>query len=224
MYLIRKTITKHIKLKSMKQNTLLTLGLIVILMACTTPTKLINVWVDPSLTAENIEPFKKVLVIAKIRDETSNRITEDKIVAKINIPALPSYGWLLPSDTNQTEVDKKLIEKGFDGIIAMRLTDVNETLNYQQGSGGYYGGGYYGGYYGGMPGGYYGYYSTPGYYTQDKTFYVETSIFSLKTNKLMWSGTTTTMNPTQLDQTLDQIIYAIRSKLKEQGLIKGDSK
>ncbi|MEZ5083144.1 MAG: hypothetical protein R2750_06820 [Bacteroidales bacterium] len=40
----------------------------------------------------------------------------------------------------------------------------------------------------------------------------------------MWSGTTTTMNPTQLDQALDQIIYAIRSKLKEQGLIKGDSK
>ncbi|MEZ5083145.1 MAG: hypothetical protein R2750_06825 [Bacteroidales bacterium] len=136
----------------MKQNVFLTLGLMILIVACTTPTKLINVWVDPSLTAENIEPFKKVLVIAKIRDETSNRITEDKIVAKINIPALPSYGWLLPSDTNQIEVDKILIEKGFDGIIAMRLTDVNETLNYQQGSGGYYGGGYYGGYYGGMPG------------------------------------------------------------------------
>lgn len=211
----------------MKQKVLLTLSLIAIIMACTTPTKLINVWVDPSLTAENIEPFKKVLVIAKIRDETSNRITEDKLVAKLNMPAYPSYGWLLPSDTNQIEVDKKLKEKGFDGIIAMRLTDVNETLNYQQGSGGYYAGGYggyYGGYYGGMPGGYYGHYSTPGYYTQDKTFYVETSIFSLTTGKLMWSGTTTTMNPTELDKTLDEIIYAIRSKLKEQGLIKNDSK
>lgn len=209
----------------MKQKVLLTLSLIAIIMACTTPTKLINVWVDPSLTAENIEPFKKVLVIAKIRDETSNRITEDKIVAKINIPALPSYGWLLPTDTNQIEVDKKLIEKGFDGIIAMRLTDVNETLNYQQGSGGYYAGGYggyYGGYYGGRPGGYYGYYSTPGYYTQDKTFYVETSIFSLTTGKLMWSGTTTTMNPTDLDKSLDEIIYAIRTEMKKQGLIKDE--
>lgn len=209
----------------MKQKVLLALSLIAIIMACTTPTKLINVWVDPALTAENIEPFKKVLVIARIRDEASNRITEDKIIAKINMPALPSYGWLLPSDTNQLAVDKKLQEKGFDGIISMRLTDVNETLNYQQGSGGYYGGGYggyYGGYYGGRPGGYYGYYSTPGYYTQDKTFYVETSIFSLITGKLMWSGTTTTMNPTELDKTLDDIIYAIRAEMKKQGLIKDE--
>ena len=199
---------------------LLFLSLIGSMFACSPSTKLVNVWMDPSLTSETLMPFEKVLVIARIKDETRNRIAEDKIVAKLNIPALPSYGWLIPSDTNQVAVDKKLKDNGFDGIIAMRLTDVNETLNYQQGSGGYYGGGYYGGYYGGRPGGYYGYYGSPGYYTQDKTFYVETSIFSLITGKLMWSGTTTTMNPTELDKTLDEIIYAIRTDMKKKGLLK----
>jgi len=201
---------------------LLYLILIGLMIACSPSTKLVNVWTDPSLTDETLKPFKKVLVIARIKDETQNRIAEDKLVAKLKVPALPSYAFLLPSDTNQAAVDAKLKEKGFDGLIAMRLTDVNETLNYQQGSGGYYGGygSYYGGYYGGRPGGYYGYYGTPGYYTQDKTFYVETSIFSLVTGKLMWSGTTTTMNPSQLDETLGDIIYSVRSDLKKKGLIK----
>lgn len=204
----------------MKLKNLIPLSVIGLIIGCSPSTKLVNTWVDPSLTAETLKPFKNVLVIARIKDETSNRVTEDKIVAKLKMPASPSYAFLLPSDTNQVAVDKKLKEKGFDGLIAMRLTDVNETLNYQQGTGGYYGGGYYGGYYGGRPGGYYGYYGSPGYYTQDRTFYVETSIFSLVTGKLMWSGTTATLNPTQLDQTLDEIIYSIRTDLTKRGLIK----
>jgi len=208
----------------MKLKAFVPLSLIVLMLACSPATKLVNTWVDPALTSETVKPFKNVLVIARIKDETSNRVAEDKIVAKLKMPASPSYAFLLPSDTNAVAVDKKLKEKGFDGLIAMRLTEVNETLNYQQGSGGYYGGGYYGGYYGGRPGGYYGYYGTPGYYTQDKTFYVETSIFSLEMGKMMWSGTTATMNPTQLDTTLDEIINAIRADLTKRGLIKEQPK
>lgn len=185
------------------------------MIACSPSTKLVNTWLDPSLTPETVQPFKNVLVIARIKDETSNRVAEDKIVANLKVPASPSYAFLLPSDTNTVAVDEKLKKAGFDGLIAMRLTDVNQTLNYQQGSGGYYGG-----YYGGRPGGYYGYYGTPGYYTEDRTFYVETSIFSLETGKLMWSGTTASLNPTQLDQTLDEIIYAIKTELTKKGLIK----
>jgi hypothetical protein len=203
----------------MKLKNFLYLSLIVLMFACTPATKLVNTWVDPSLTGETLKPFKNVLVIARIKDETSNRVAEDKIVAKLKMPASPSYAFLLPSDTNAISVDQKLKNAGFDGVIAMRLTDVNETLNYQQGSGTYYGG-HYGGYYGGRMGGYYGYYGSPGYYTQDKTFYVETSIFSLEAGKLLWSGTTATLNPTQLDKTLDEIIYSIRTDLIKKGLMK----
>lgn len=199
----------------MKFKKIILLSLVGLMIACSPSTKLVNSWMDPSVTPENLKPFTKVLVIARIKDEATNRITEDKIISKINTPAMPAYGWLLPSDTNQVMVDKKLMENGFDGLITMRLREVNETLNYTQGSGGYYGG-----YYGGRPGGYYGYYGSPGYYTQDRTFYVETSIFSLETGKLIWTGTTTTMNPTELDKTLDDIIYAIRTELKRKGLIK----
>ena len=202
----------------MKLKNLIPLSVIGLIIGCSPSTKLVNTWVDPSLAPGSVQPFKNVLVIARIKDATSNRVAEDKIVSKLNMPASPSYAFLLPSDTNTVAVDEKLKKAGFDGLVAMRLTDVDQTLNYQQGSGGYYGG-----YYGGRPGGYYGYYGTPGYYTEDRTFYVETSIFSLVTGKLMWSGTTASLNPTQLDATLDEIIYAIRADLTKRGLIKDQS-
>ncbi len=126
----------------MKLKVLIHLCLIGLMFACTASTKLVNVWVDPTLESDPIEPFKKVLVIARIKDGTTNRVAEDKIISTIKTPSLPSYAFLLPSDTNQLVVDEKLKEQGFDGIITMRLMEVNESLNYQQGSGGYYGGGY----------------------------------------------------------------------------------
>ncbi len=61
--------------------------------------------------------------------------------------------------------------------------------------------------------------SSPGYLSEDKTFYVETSIYSLITGKKMWSGTTT-FNPSNLEQTSDEIITAVRNELMAKGLIK----
>ena len=207
----------------MRPNVFLFLGLTGLMFACAPTTKLTNTWIDPSLTPGTVKPFKKALVVARIKDDKTNRKVEDKIVAKINMPALPSYAYLLPTDTVPSVVNEKLKKNGFDGLISMQLTDVDETVKYQQGTTYYggYSGGYYGGYHGGYPGGYYGYaYSTPGYYTQDRTYYVTTSIISLDTGKLMWSGTTATVNPTQLDQTLDEIILSIRNELIKKGLIK----
>ena len=215
---------KHLhKRKRMKLKKLIVLTLTLFMMACSPSTKLTNSWVDPSLTAETLKPFKKALVIARIKNETSNRITEDKIVAKINIPSLPSYTFLIPGDTNMQEIDKRLKENGFDGMIVMRLTDVARKTEYTPGTT-YYGGGY-GGYYGGHYGGYYGYaYSTPGYLSEDKTYYVETSIYSLETGKMMWSGSTATVNPSELDTALDEIILSIRTDLIKKGLIKEKGK
>lgn len=193
------------------------IALLVLMIACAPSTQLIGTWTDPDLSGESIEPFNKVLVIARISHETSNRIAEDKIVASITkSAAVPSYSILLHGDTSQAAVDAKLQKEGIDGLIVMSLKEVNKSLNYQPPT--YYGG-YYGGYYGYR--GYYGYgYGSPGYLTEDQTFYVETSIYSLVTGKMLWSGTTATLNPQQLDQALDDIIRAVKNELTKKGLVK----
>jgi len=191
----------------MKMKTFLALSLIVLMIACSPSTQITKSWTDPFWKSGSAVPFKKVLVVAPFKDESSRRIAEDKIVASITkVTAVPSYSYIQPADTAQGKLDIKLKKDGFDGIILMRLTDVNKSVSYNQGT---------------SYGGWYGYrYSTPGYYSEDKTFYVETNFYSLDGNKLLWSGTTSSLNPSQFDQTLDEIIKAIRSELIQKGLIK----
>ncbi|MFZ4708205.1 MAG: hypothetical protein ACOYMF_19530, partial [Bacteroidales bacterium] len=193
------------------------LCLIGLMFACSPATKLEKSWADPSFNS-SMKPFTKILVIAPLRDQNSQRIAEDKIVLKLKkgVVGVQSYHYLQPADTAQSLVQSKLMKDGFDGIILMHLTTVEKSTSYTQGT-------YYGGYYGYHGYGYRGYYGggySPGYYSEDKTFLVETNFYSVKESKLLWSGTTSTLNPTSLNETLDQIIYSIQYELQQKGLIK----
>jgi hypothetical protein len=198
----------------MKINTVLSLILIGLMLASCSSTKLEKSWADPSFNAATTQPFKKVLIFAPLKDAASQRTAEDKIAAqfKEKSAAVPSYTYLQPSDTNQTVLDQKLIKDGFDGVISMQLKEVEKSTSYVQGTtyGGYHG---YRGYYG------YGAYS-PGYYTEDKTFFVETNLYSIRDNKLLWSGTTSSINPSKFDKTIDEIIYTVKYELQKKGYIK----
>jgi hypothetical protein len=54
----------------------------------------------------------------------------------------------------------------------------------------------------------------------DKTFQVETNFYSLPEKKLLWSGITSSLNPSSLEKTLDQIIYTIKFELEKKGYFK----
>jgi hypothetical protein len=199
----------------MKIRTLLAFGLTGLMFACAPATKLEKSWADPSFNMNTSKPFTKVLVVAPLKDANSQRIAEDKIVAELKkagnaVEAVQSYTIPRAADADQKQTEEKLIASGFDGIILMHLTDVEKSTSYVQGSS--YGG--YGRY------GWYGYNYTPGYYVEDKTFLVETNFYELPGAKLLWSGTTSTLNPTKFESTMDQIIYSIKYDLQKKGLIK----
>jgi len=164
-------------------------------------------WTDPSLTPANTPPFHKVLVMGLLKDESSRRIAEDKMVAQFKkVEAVQSYKYLQSGDTARAAVEERLKKDGFDGVVVMRLADVDKSTSYVPGT-------YYGGWYGYR-------YASPGYYTEDKTFYVETNFYSLPQKKLLWSGTTSSLNPDKLDKTVDEIIETLKQQLQKQGLVK----
>jgi hypothetical protein len=201
----------------MKIKVFLSALLIGLLAGCSPSTQITKSWTDPSLSAATVKPFNKVLVIAQLKDDSTRRIAEDKIVASSSRGNfIQSYNYLQPSEQEENLVIANLLDDGIDGIILMRLTDVEKTTTYTPGTSYYGGWGYRSGYYGG-----YGYgYGTPGYYSEDKTYYVETNIYDVKTNKLLWSGTTSTLNPSKLNETLDAIIAAVKTELNNKGLLK----
>lgn len=162
---------------------------------------------DPSFNAQTVQSFKKILVVAPMKDEQSKRIAEDKIVASIKkIKAVQSYTYMNVNDTDPKQLEEKMLRDGFDAIILMRLQSVDKSVSYSPGT---------------TYGGWYGYrYSSPGYVYEDKTFYVETNFYDLKANKLLWAGTTATLNPTQIDKTMDDIIATVKYELTKKGIIK----
>lgn len=206
----------------MKIKLFLSVVVIGLMAGCSSSTQIVKSWIDPSLNGATVQAYNKVLVIAQLKDDSSRRIAEDKIVA--SSPRgnfIASYNYLKPGQQDHNLVGGELLKDGIEAIILMRLTDISKSTDYVPGTS-YYGGwgrgyGYYGGYGYGYGGSMYG---SPGYYEENKTYFVETNIYDVKSNKLIWSGTTSTLNPTKANESIDEIILAVKTELTTKGLIK----
>jgi hypothetical protein len=174
-------------------------------------------WQEPGASV-SISGEYKVLVIAMVKDETSRRVIEDQLVKRLKGKGIASYGIISPETlkvANEELLIAKLTEGKFTHVLMMRLGDVEKELTYTQGSAtGFYGG--YGRYYG------YGarYYSNPGYYSTSKSYFVETAVYSVNPNKLIWTGTTKTVDPTKMEETVTAIADLVSDKMKKDGFLK----
>jgi hypothetical protein len=100
---------------------------------------------------------------------------------------------------------------GFDGAVVIRVVSAKEEVTYVPPS------------YGPTFWGYYGYAFpatyAPAYYRSDKIVRVETSIYSLRQDQLLWVATTETMNPESVASLVDDVAKAVRRELEREKLI-----
>lgn len=191
------------------------------LISCGSSTAFVDSWKDPD--AKPIA-FKKIVAIAVLPDETNRRITEDQICKSIKDPAVECVrSWtIIPQDrASDVEFAKaRITEGGFDGAIMMRLVGLDEKTRYI--TTGYVASyattPYYNPFYG-----YYSY-AWPSVYTQSSTdvtqlVRVETNVYSVKEQKLLWSGISETMDPTSIREMVEQIASEARVILRDNGLL-----
>lgn len=205
---------------------------ILALSGCGSNTSIVNSWRDPKITIAQ-ENFKKVLIVALLKDEASRRITENRIAAS-NPIFKTSYEYLNETvkDLSKEQKLKILQDENFDGVITLRLVSTEKETTYVPGTytGMYYGGfdGMYTGMYGYGFGNWYGMYSPnfydPGYYQETTSYMVETNVFSLKENKLIWTGTTKSDYVTDLGQTVDAIMQTVVQEMRKDGSLPPKSK
>ncbi|GAO42210.1 hypothetical protein [Flavihumibacter petaseus] len=199
---------------------LLSILLVTVMIAgCSPSTQIEKSWRDPNTTISN-NSYSKVLCVALLRNEATRRIVEDDLVKKLNGKGIASYLYYQEKEVTESkaaDLKTKLVGDGFDGAIVMRLINVDKETNYVPGTS------VYPTYYGGFGGYYYNSwynYSNPGYYTTDKIYNVETNVYSLKQDKLIWTGVTSTVNPTKADKMYNDIADVILSKMKSEGFLK----
>jgi hypothetical protein len=199
------------------KKSILSFLVITTIISCSPSTQIEKSWMEPGAS---IAPSaqNKVIVLAMVKDETSRRVIEDQLVKRMKAPGAASYRFLsteMIKAGGDEALNNVITKENFTHILLMRLADIEKETSYVPGTTT----GFYGGY--GM---YYGYgaamYSTPGYYTTDKNYMIETTLYSVSPNKLLWTGTTKTVNPSKIDQAVNDIADVIIAKMKEDGFLK----
>ncbi|HTS44729.1 MAG TPA: hypothetical protein VMH01_10055 [Puia sp.] len=196
----------------------LTVILLSFVFSCGPSTKIVNSWRDPNISVD-YRSIVKVLVVGMVKDESTRRMVEDKMVSLMRANGVPSYTYLtqnIVKDLDSAKFVAKLRSDGFSGIMIMRLVNVEKTTSYVYGSvqPSYYGYSF----------GYYSYaspmYYSPGYYQTDKYYTVETTVYSTMPDKLVWTATTSTVNPEKFDQTIEEIAKILFDQMKKDGFLK----
>lgn len=185
---------------------------LVLLSSCNT-TKIVSAYTDPDID-QSREKFKKVMIAVVTTNEQARRSAEEKLAARDD-RFVPSYKLLSNKQITQNLAQSKgLVEQeGFDGVVTMKLLTTNTSSTPVAG---YYNGGYWG-YHTNFWTGYY----QPGYYREDVSYFVETNVFSLGADKVLWSGITSTTNISQADRVISQVADAVyRQMVKDEFITK----
>jgi hypothetical protein len=199
------------------RNLILSLIVSTALVSCGPSTKIEKSWMEPGASVSPAAS-NKTLVVAMVKDETSRRVIEDQLSKRLGNGAVSSYTLVsteMLKDASEDALRQKVTDGKFTHILLMRLADVEKETSYVPGTTT----SFYGGY-----GRYYGYgagmYSTPGYYTTDKNYFVETTVYTVNPDKLVWTGTTKTVNPSKIEKTVNDIADVVSEKMKKDGFLK----
>ena len=188
------------------------------LISCTS-TKIVSSWRQPDKHV-HIDELNKVLVIALIENETNRYKAEHQIVKYLDGKGFVSHEYLDDSFNrkNETEIMDKVRNDGFDGIVLMRLIDVDKERVYVPSETNYYPNDFqnFGGYY--LTHHYR--YKISGYYMTTKTYILETIIFSIKDNKIIWTGITETFEPEGIKKMTNEISKAVYKQMVEEKFIR----
>ena len=193
------------------------IAVIVIISSCSS-TKITSSWREPDKTVV-VEKLNKVLVVALFKDETSRHKAEDQMAGYLNGKGIVSYNYLKESfnKKNEDALREKIKADGFDGAVTMRLVDVDKEKIYTPGNTSLYPS-----YYRNFSGYYYrsySYFSDPGYYSTTKTFTIETNVYSIKEDKIIWSALTKTTDPDGVQKMTEEVAKVIYKKMVKEGFI-----
>jgi hypothetical protein len=177
--------------------------------ACSS-TKLVTKW-----QAESVEPlaFTKILALALAPDASLRRVAEKNLCKQVtSVACEPAYVVVPESERGDVPKMKALVQgAGFDGAVVFRVVSATEKVTYVPPS------------YGPTFWGYYAYAApmvyAPAYHRTDQIVRVETSIYSLREDRLLWVATTETVNPDSVAALVDDVAKAVRRELEKEKLI-----
>jgi len=195
------------------------------LSACSPSQRIVNSWISPEAASKG--PYESIFVIVLAQNTASSFSVEDRMADLIRSRGQKAVvsSSVFPPNTSISEnftreqMAEAIKRTGCDAVFVTALLDVRVEEYYQPGST-YYPMSY------GMYGSYYGYYNhyypmvySPGYYTTDRTYYIESNFYDLEQDLLLWSIQSEAYNPSSIDSWFDRYSYNLLYELRREGLI-----
>ena len=192
----------------------------VLLISSCANTKISQSWVEPN----HKKAYNDILIIGIAESEQNRRAYESHFIEElkaIGVEGEASYKLIKGNKIEREIVTKAIAGMDIDAVIVTHVVGVDEETVYRP-SMDYmpmYGGGYYGGLYS-----YYphvnSYVHRPGYYTTHETYTLETNLYDVESEELVWSARSRTFAPESVSEVIIDLTKLLISDLSEKNLIK----
>jgi hypothetical protein len=198
-----------------------TLATALLLAACATTT-FNATWKNPEAQALTFKAGDRILAMVVSRSEAIRRAAEDALARELTqrgLQGIPAYTVLPTALTKDPDAAKAAaVQAGVVGVVSMRALAIGKDVS---AGGAMYTGPAYGSYWGG------GYYGTgwnsaydPNYIRTDTIVTVETLVFDLRQDKLVWGGQSETINPEKVDDLIQDLVDEAAGELRKEGLVR----
>lgn len=193
--------------------TMWTVLVVVFLSGCSSTTKVVEHWTDPDFDGK----LENLLVLSLNQSSKSRRIVENGFLFELkkrNIQAQASYD-LIPDheDLSKEAVKAALSGSNIDGVLVMRPVKITkEDRNVRAQSTGTRHDTFYA---------YVGEYrpAYDSYTTTDTTVHLETNLYVLKNEQLVWTGKTESFNPTDVKELIAEVVIKVLDQVSKTGFL-----
>jgi hypothetical protein len=184
-------------------------------------TKFVSTWTNPA-GAPIGQAGKRVAAFLLNPDETMRQGPEETLATEMRrrgIDCLAGYTVLPAELAKDLEKAKAFVKKsGITGAILMRVVGNEDRTSYTPGTM-WYAAPYYPSFWGYWSYGWSAVYS-PGYLTTDTIVSVETLVYSVEQDTLLWAGKSETTNPKEVRKFVKDLVEAAGKEMRKAGLVR----
>jgi hypothetical protein len=200
----------------MRLRTALVLSVALFATSCN-QTKFVSTWTEPGRAGPVELSGKKVAAFMLTHKKNLREATEDLLAQRLTASGAQGIAGytLIAEDTglDSAQVVSQLRSKGVDGAVLLRPVEKLKEEDIVPGQV-WYTGGYYSTF-----SGYYGYGSYDPVSQGNTLFMIEVMVYSVREDRLLWSGLSKTTQPNDLEKFVNGLSDAAAKEMKKSGLL-----
>ena len=171
-------------------------------------------WVNPEAQALSFKTGDKVLAMVPNKNEGMRRIAEDSLARAISargLQGVPSYA-LIPAELTKDKARAAAEKVGAAGAVVMRVLAKDTVSSSQLSRASSYTVSWNSSSGWSSP--------NPSDMRSDTVLVVETLVYDMRQEKLVWAGQSQTTNPSKVDGLIKELADQTARQLRQQGLVK----